>query len=107
MNRIAALLLVAIVCAGALPQRRAIAQEAPTGCARYWGEARRISGSAFSHVVHVENACTKNITCSVSTDVRPQATNIHVGPGQRVELNTYLSSPYSEFTPRVDCDVAQ
>jgi hypothetical protein len=107
MNRIAAFLLIAIVCAGALPQREAAAQEAPNGCAHFWGEARRISGSAFSHVVHVENTCKANITCSVSTDVRPQATNIHVGPGQRVELNTYLSSPYSEFTPRVDCDLSK
>jgi hypothetical protein len=107
MNRVAAFLLIAIVCAGALPQRRAAADEAATGCAHFWGEARRISGSAFSHVVHVENACTKDITCSVSTDVNPQAANIRVPAGQRIEMSTYLSSPYGSFTPRVDCDLAK
>jgi hypothetical protein len=78
------------------------AKEEPLACERHWGEARN-TGYGYSHIVHIANGCLKDIVCKVSTDVNPEVTTVNVPAGREVEVNTFYSSPYSAFTPRVSC----
>lgn len=57
----------------------------------------------YDHIVHVQNACTQDASCSVATDVNPEAVTVKVPKGTEVETVTWLGSPAREFTPRVKC----
>ena len=63
----------------------------------------RFDGSGYSHIVSVRNTCTYTITCSVTTNANPTATTMLVTAGQSSSVNTFLSSPASDFTPTVNC----
>ena len=57
----------------------------------------------YNHVVVLKNGCSKTATCSVSTDVNPQATSVEVAPGTTVEVLTFTASPAQAFNARVGC----
>ena len=79
----------------------ASAARAPA-CVRAWGEARpRYPG--YDHVVHLTNTCSVKASCTVSTNVNPQAIVATVPPRSTIELLTFMSSPAREFAIRVEC----
>jgi hypothetical protein len=57
----------------------------------------------YNHVVILRNGCTKAATCSVATDVNPQAVSVEVAASSRVEVLTFTASPARTFTARVSC----
>jgi len=63
----------------------------------------RFDGSGYSHIVSVRNTCTYAITCSITTNANPTASTMLISAGQSSSVNTFLSSPASDFTPTVDC----
>jgi hypothetical protein len=71
-------------------------------CIRVWPEAR-MRAYGYDHVVHVQNACTKDAVCSVATDVNPDAVTVTVPKASEVEVTTWLGSPAREFVPKVKC----
>jgi hypothetical protein len=71
-------------------------------CIHVWAEAR-MRAYGYDHIVHIQNACTKDASCSVASDVNPVAVEVKVPKGTEVETNTWLGSPAREFVPRVTC----
>ncbi len=71
-------------------------------CIRVWPEAR-MRAYGYDHVVHVQNACIKDASCSIATDVNPDAVIVRVPRGVEVETVTWLGSPAREFIPKVKC----
>ena len=57
----------------------------------------------YNHVVILRNGCSKNATCTVSTDVNPQAQVVDVASGAGVEVVTFMGSPSYTFVARVNC----
>ena len=57
----------------------------------------------YNHVVLLRNGCSKAATCSVSTDVNPQAMSVDVAAGTSVEVLTFTASPAQTFHARVTC----
>lgn len=57
----------------------------------------------YDHIVHVQNGCLKDASCSVATDVNPDAVIVKVAKSTEVETVTWLGSPAREFTPKVKC----
>ena len=57
----------------------------------------------YNHIVLLKNGCSKAATCSVSTDVNPQATSVDVGASASVEVLTFTASPAQTFHARVTC----
>ncbi len=57
----------------------------------------------YNHVVILRNGCSKNATCTVSTDVNPQAQVVDVASGATVEVVTFMGSPAYTFVARVSC----
>ncbi len=73
-----------------------------TTCVHVWPEAR-MRAYGYDHIVHVQNTCAKDASCSVATDVNPDAVVVKVAKSTEVETVTWLGSPAREFTPRVKC----
>ena len=71
-------------------------------CIRVWPEAR-MRAYGYDHVVHIQNACAKDASCSVATDVNPDAVTVKVAKTTEVETVTWLGSPAREFIPKVKC----
>lgn len=71
-------------------------------CVGVTKEARYVP-YGYNHVVVVKNGCSKPASCTVATDVNPQATSIDVASGATVEVLTFTGSPAQTFTPRVSC----
>lgn len=63
----------------------------------------RFDGSGYSHIVSVRNTCDYTITCSITTNANPTASTLLITAGQSSSVNTFLSSPASDFTPTVNC----
>ena len=57
----------------------------------------------YNHLVIVKNGCSKAASCSVATDVNPQATTVDVASAATVEVLTFSASPSQTFTARVTC----
>lgn len=57
----------------------------------------------WSHIVGLANGCTRDASCTVSTDVNPEKQTAQVPKGGSVEVVTFLSSPSQTFTPVVAC----
>jgi hypothetical protein len=57
----------------------------------------------YNHVVILKNGCSKAATCSVATDVNPQATSTEVAAGTTVEVLTFAGSPAQTFRAHVTC----
>ena len=72
-------------------------------CARVSHNAR-FDGSGYSHIVSVNNTCDYTLTCTVTTSANPRPMTMLITAGQSASVNTFLSSPASEFTPTVSCE---
>jgi len=57
----------------------------------------------YNHVVILKNGCSKSATCSVATDVNPQATSVDVPSISTLEVLTFTASPAQTFIARVGC----
>jgi len=57
----------------------------------------------YNHIVRLVNGCSKAATCSVSTDVNPQATSVDVAAAATVDVLTFTASPAQTFHARVTC----
>jgi len=57
----------------------------------------------YNHIVLLKNGCSKAATCSVSTDVNPQAMSVDVAARTSVEVLTFTASPAQTFQARVTC----
>jgi hypothetical protein len=57
----------------------------------------------YNHIVLLKNGCSKAATCSVATDVNPQATSVEVASTASVEVLTFTASPAQTFHARVTC----
>src|SRR4051794_37424275 len=57
----------------------------------------------YNHIVVVTSGCSKAATCSVGTNVNPQATSVEVASKATVEVLTFTASPAATFTAHVSC----
>lgn len=71
-------------------------------CVQVTANARYVP-YGYNHIVSVKNGCSKVATCSVRTDVNPQAIPVEVAPGVTSEVVTFVASPSQTFTPQVTC----
>jgi hypothetical protein len=63
----------------------------------------RFAGLAYNHIVHIANGCSVPVTCTMTTDVNPEAQTVTVPPESRAEVVTFIGSPASAFTASVRC----
>jgi hypothetical protein len=100
---------VALVATAAVPE--ASADDKPDAgssgsvlpaCISVVAEARYVP-YGYNHVVIVRSGCSKPATCSVATNVNPQATTVEVAAKATVEVLTFTASPAQSFTPIVSC----
>lgn len=61
----------------------------------------------YNHVVQLRNGCSKPATCTVSTNVNPQAQTVEVPASRAVEVTTFIGSPARTFVPHVSCTLAK
>jgi hypothetical protein len=61
------------------------------------------AGLGYDHRVYLTNNCKKPVTCSVKTNVNPDATSVDVAVGDTQMVITWRGSPAYEFTPDVSC----
>lgn len=71
-------------------------------CLSIWTEAR-YRAFGYDHVVHIQNGCTYDVVCVVSTNVNPDPVDVEVESGQHLEVLTYKASPWRTFTAKVTC----
>jgi hypothetical protein len=57
----------------------------------------------YDHLVHLTNNCKKATTCSVKTNVNPEAASVQLAPGESQTVVTWRGSPAREFTADVSC----
>ena len=57
----------------------------------------------YDHIVTVKNDCKQPKTCSVKTNVNPDAATLELEPGESKSVVTWRGSPAREFTPNVSC----
>jgi hypothetical protein len=100
---------VAVAVAVAAPATSASAQSdagagsaALPACISVGTEARYVP-YGYNHVVLLKNGCSKVATCSVATDINPQATSVEVASAASVEVLTFTASPARVFHARVTC----
>ncbi|MDB4935323.1 MAG: hypothetical protein JWP87_2295 [Labilithrix sp.] len=88
--------------ASAQEKRDAGASTALPACISVGTDARYVP-YGYNHVVLLKNGCSKAATCTVSTDVNPQATTVEVAAAAAVEVLTFTASPAQTFSARVTC----
>lgn len=76
--------------------------ESPAQCVSFTTEAR-FNGGGYNHLVHIKNACTRDVSCTVRTNVNPKPIEVWVPHGREKTVNTFLSSPAREFSASVSC----
>jgi hypothetical protein len=103
-SRTAASALLGVAALLVLPRTGDAAPDggADAACVRVSTDARYIP-YGWSHVVVLASSCSKDATCSVSTDVNPEKQNVTVPKGATVEVVTFLSSPSRQFNANVHC----
>ena len=71
-------------------------------CVEVRGEAS-FASVGYDHIVTVTNGCKQAKTCSVKTDVNPDASTLELEPGEAKSVVTWRGSPARVFTPDVKC----
>ena len=61
----------------------------------------------YDHIVTLTSGCKVAMTCSVKTDVNPDASVLELGPGEEKSVVTWRGSPARVFTPSVTCAAAK
>ncbi len=57
----------------------------------------------YDHLVHLTNNCKTAVTCTVTTNVNPDAATVSLGVGDSTTLTTWRGSPAREFTADARC----
>jgi hypothetical protein len=57
----------------------------------------------YDHLVHLTNNCKTAVTCTVTTNVNPDAATASLGVGESTTLTTWRGSPAREFTADARC----
>lgn len=57
----------------------------------------------YDHLVHIHNGCEQRAQCTVSTNVNPVEQHVSIQAGADATVVTFVGSPSSEFTARVEC----
>lgn len=71
-------------------------------CVQVQSQARYVP-YGYNHIVIVKNGCTKDASCTVSTDVNPQPQAAEVPKGTTSEVITFSASPSQAFVAKVTC----
>lgn len=71
-------------------------------CVQVRGEAYYAS-VGYDHLVHLKNGCKKAASCTVKTNVNPDAASVDLAPAEEKTVVTWRGSPAREFTPDVAC----
>ena len=102
-------LAAALVATAAVPEASAddkpdasVPRSVLPACISVATEARYVP-YGYNHVVLLKNGCSKPATCTVSTNVNPQATAVEVASKANVEVLTFTASPAQTFTANVSC----
>ncbi len=95
--------LVALSFSVTVAQSEAPDRQAGSSCVNVWTEARYVN-YAYDHMVHLQNVCPDDHTCTVSTDVNPKAADVLVRAREHVEVLTYRGSPARTFVATVTCN---
>jgi hypothetical protein len=74
----------------------------PSKCVDYQTEAY-FASVGYDHLVHLTNNCKSAATCSVKTNVNPDAASVRLAPGESRTVVTWRGSPSREFTADVSC----
>ncbi len=61
------------------------------------------NGSGFNHLVHVDNRCAQAVSCTVTTDINPQAQSATIPSQGTHTFNTFFNAAAYGFTPTVRC----
>jgi hypothetical protein len=57
----------------------------------------------YDHLVHVTNACPREVQCLVRTNVNQSGVETRVRPAQTETVLTFRGSPASTFEAEVTC----
>jgi ABC-type Fe3+-hydroxamate transport system substrate-binding protein len=97
-------LLLSLAGLWAVPQLRAeeSAKSGKASCVDVHGDATFIS-VGYDHIVTLTSSCKVAMSCSVKTDVNPDATTVEIAPGEEKSVVTWRGSPARVFTPDVTC----
>jgi hypothetical protein len=79
-----------------------VAGSAKLDCVAYQTEAY-FASVGYDHLVHLTNNCAKAATCTVTTNVNPDAASVSLAPGEKQTIVTWRGSPAREFTADVSC----
>lgn len=82
-----------------------VAQQPPPAdsCAVARGTVR-MEAYGYTHLVTLENGCTKAVECALWTNVDPEPRQVvQTAPGERVEIITRRGSPAREVTALKSC----
>jgi len=71
-------------------------------CVKLRAEAR-YEGLGYRHVVHVDNTCSKTVSCQVWTSVDATRHDVVVAASQSSSVTTRASSPARSFAPQAEC----
>lgn len=64
----------------------------------------RMEAYGYTHVVTLENGCTKSVECALWTNVDPEPRKgVRAAPGERIEIITRRGSPAREVTALKSC----
>lgn len=74
----------------------------PGGCVDVSTEAS-FASVGYDHIVTLKSACQKTVTCTVKTDVNPEATSVSLDPGESQSVVTWRGSPARVFKADVTC----
>jgi hypothetical protein len=83
-------------------ERRAVGEPPRAECVAHWTEARFVA-FGYHHIVHIANGCSVPVSCSVRTNVNPDAQAVTVPSGASIEVVTFIGSPAREFVATVQC----
>ena len=102
-------LFSAVVVAAALLGAAGSSQAADAGapsplpaCIQVQSEARYVP-YGYNHIVHLRNGCPRTATCTVATDVNPQAQTVEVAAASAVDVTTFMGAAAQAFTAQVAC----
>ena len=75
-------------------------------CVTYRADVRA-RAYGYDHWVLLDSTCTKTADCQVGSDVRTDPVAVAIAPGAHEEVNLWLGSPASSFTPSVKCKLRE
>jgi hypothetical protein len=84
------------------PQVAADTSKKPGGCVDVTSDAS-FASVGYDHIVTLKSGCRKTVTCTVKTDVNPDAASVQLDPGESQSVVTWRGSPARVFKADVSC----